>query len=180
MLGQLYYLGTRSIPRNYEEARYFFHQIIEKAASGSKTPEKSAKIVGQAAGYLGKMYWRGEGVLSNPEKAFKWFKMGAELNDANSQNGLGLMYLDGIVVPKVGSYYYIVVCTVIYNIIKSSRAVNALWNILTRLLIMTMQTPKLTLLLNTISTIPRSVLPLHFLQRRLKQRIFWLIGILHN
>lgn len=47
------------------------------------------------------MYWRGEGVEADPEVAYEWFYIGAEFNDAMSQNGLGMMYLDGVVVPQV-------------------------------------------------------------------------------
>lgn len=100
MLGQVYYLGTRSVPRNFDEAYKFFDRIVEKIPANSKTPVKNSKVIGQAAGYLGLMYWRGEGLQVNPETAYKWFDIGAEFNDATSQNALGMMYLDGIVVRK--------------------------------------------------------------------------------
>jgi SEL1 protein len=100
MLGQVYYLGTRSIRRDFNEAFMFFNQIVDKVSSGGKVPAKSSKAIGQAAGYLGLMYWRGEGVKTNAKTAHKWFELGVELGDSTSQNSLGMMYLDGIVVPK--------------------------------------------------------------------------------
>ncbi|KAI9476298.1 MAG: hypothetical protein EXX96DRAFT_527466 [Benjaminiella poitrasii] len=100
MLGQVYYLGTRNVPRNFNEALAFFYQIVDKVSVSGKVPTKRTKAIGQAAGYLGLMHWRGEGVKVNERQAHKWFKFGAELGDSISQNNLGLMYLDGIVVDK--------------------------------------------------------------------------------
>ncbi|KAF1806193.1 hypothetical protein V8B55DRAFT_1454648 [Mucor lusitanicus] len=100
MLGQVYYLGTRSIPRNFNEAYMFFHQIVDKVSPGGKIPVKHSKVIGQAAGYLGLMYWRGEGVKADENTAHKWFQLGVELGDSTSQNNLGMMYLDGIVVAR--------------------------------------------------------------------------------
>ncbi|KAI8373500.1 hypothetical protein EDC96DRAFT_499589 [Choanephora cucurbitarum] len=100
MLGQVYYLGTRSIARNFDEALVFFGQIVDKIPANGKIPSKHGKAIGQAAGYLGLMHWRGEGVPVNPKVAHGWFEIGKRLGDATSQNALGMMYLDGIVVPK--------------------------------------------------------------------------------
>lgn len=105
MLGQVYYQGTRSISRNFEEAFYFFRQVTDKLPSG-KVPQalvnsKRGKAIGQAAGYLGRMFMRGEGVDIDDELALQWFHVGAEFNDSMSQNGLGIMYLEGIVVAQV-------------------------------------------------------------------------------
>ncbi|KAI9316211.1 hypothetical protein BX666DRAFT_1859377, partial [Dichotomocladium elegans] len=104
MLGQIYYQGTRSIPQDYREAHFFFKQVIDKLTSVKRSDtainSKRGRAIGQAAGYLGKMYWRGEGVEADPEIAYQWFYIGAELGDSICQNGLGMMYLDGVVVPK--------------------------------------------------------------------------------
>lgn len=113
MLGQIYYQGTRSIPQDFSEALYFFRQVIEKLPDGkvteailskAKRDNRHGQAIGQAAGYLGKMYWRGEGVEQDEEMAYKWFELGSKLNDPIALNGLGMMYLNGIVVPKA-SYY---------------------------------------------------------------------------
>lgn len=100
MLGQVYYLGTRNIPQNFKEALSFFKLIVDKYSLGSKVPIKQAKIIGQAAGYLGLMHWRGEGVEVDEKKAHAWFLKGANLEDSVSQNFLGMMYLNGVVVPR--------------------------------------------------------------------------------
>ncbi|KAI7856656.1 hypothetical protein BDC45DRAFT_503304 [Circinella umbellata] len=104
MLGQIYYQGTRSIRQDFQEAHYFFEQVIDKLPSGKITEaflnNKRGRAIGQAAGYLGKMYRRGEGVDVDPERAYQWFYLGSELNDSISQNGLGMMHLEGVVVPK--------------------------------------------------------------------------------
>ncbi|KAF7731977.1 ERAD-associated protein [Apophysomyces ossiformis] len=103
-LGQLYYQGTRSIPRNFQNAFHYFRQVADKIP-GRKIPEafiksKQGEWAGQAAGTLGRMYWRGEGVEPNVNEAHRWFEVGSELGNPVALNGLGMMYLDGIVVPK--------------------------------------------------------------------------------
>ena len=54
------------------------------------------KIATKAAGYLGRMFLRGEGVEQNLEKAHVWFQRGVKSGDAGSQYGLGLMNLEGL------------------------------------------------------------------------------------
>jgi len=55
---------------------------------------------GLSAGYLGRIYLRGEGVPRNNAKAFLWFSRGATQGDRESQNGLGIMYRDGLGVRR--------------------------------------------------------------------------------
>ena len=50
-----------------------------------------------SAGYLGRMYLRGEGVKADPAIAKMWFERGAELGDRECQNGLGIIYRDALV-----------------------------------------------------------------------------------
>lgn len=69
-------------------------------AKGSAPGQYPRTAIGNAAGYLGQMYWRGEGVEADPEKACEWFFIGARFNDAASRNGLGMMFLDGVVVLR--------------------------------------------------------------------------------
>lgn len=40
---------------------------------------KTAQAAGQAAGILGQMYWRGEGVEQNNRTAAKWFSRGVQV-----------------------------------------------------------------------------------------------------
>ncbi|CAG8470194.1 17388_t:CDS:10 [Racocetra fulgida] len=58
--------------------------------------QKLANFAGQAAGILGQMYWRGEGVVQNNKTARDWFIRGAKKENAASYNGLGLMHLEGL------------------------------------------------------------------------------------
>lgn len=54
-----------------------------------------------AAGYIGRMYLRGEGVKKDVKVAKMWFERGAEYGDRESQQGLGLIYRDGLLDGKV-------------------------------------------------------------------------------
>jgi SEL1 protein len=49
-----------------------------------------------ASGYLGMMYWRGDGVPMDPDTARQWFERGEELDNPMSLNGLGMMNRDGV------------------------------------------------------------------------------------
>ena len=53
-----------------------------------------------AAGYLGRMYLRGEGVKQDPVIAKMWFERGAEYGEKESLNGLGIIWRDGLVDSK--------------------------------------------------------------------------------
>ncbi|KAL0094924.1 hypothetical protein J3Q64DRAFT_1716540 [Phycomyces blakesleeanus] len=103
-LGQVYYQGTRSITQNFKDAFGFFRQVTDKIPAGKLNEafitSSRGKAIGQAAGFLGRMYWRGEGVEPNVKTAYQWFELGAQFGDANSQNGLGMMYMEGIVVSR--------------------------------------------------------------------------------
>ena len=50
----------------------------------------------KAAGYLGLMHLRAEGVDVSAERAYLWFRRVAEMGDMMSQNGLGDIYLKGL------------------------------------------------------------------------------------
>ena len=66
-----------------------------------KVEESLSMAAGLAAGYLGRMYLRGEGFPeADFQKAFLWFQRGVGQGDRESHNGLGLMYRDGLGVPK--------------------------------------------------------------------------------
>ena len=104
-LGRIYYDGQKGLPRNMKNAKLYFMKvakmywtrdgrIIESDKPGLE------KIATKAAGYLGRMFLRGEGVEQSTEKAQIWFNRGIKSGDAGSQYGMGLMYLEGIGVPK--------------------------------------------------------------------------------
>lgn len=53
-----------------------------------------------AAGYLGRMYLRGEGVKQDFATAKMWFDRGAEYGEKECHNGLGIIWRDGLVDGK--------------------------------------------------------------------------------
>jgi len=107
-LGRIHYDGQKGLPRNMKDAKRYFMKvaklywqrdgrIIESEAQRKPGLEK---IATKAAGYLGKMFLRGEGVEQSNEKAKIWFERGIKSGDAGSQHSMGLMYRDGLGVPK--------------------------------------------------------------------------------
>lgn len=103
-LGRLNYEGSRTMKRSLKNARYYFRLVAKKywARDGSVISEDSgiAKVASKAAGYLGRMSLRGEGMEQSFEKALIWFKRGLANGDALCQYELGLMYLHGFGVRK--------------------------------------------------------------------------------
>lgn len=104
-LGRIHYDGQKGLPRNLKNAKWYFMRvaklywqrdgrIIESDKPGLE------KIATKAAGYLGKMFLRGEGVEQSFDKAQIWFQRGIKSGDAGSQWGMGLMFLEGLGVPK--------------------------------------------------------------------------------
>lgn len=99
-LAKLYYDGSRNLPRDVRKAKSYFTSVAKqywtregKTISGG--PPGLERLAGKAAGYIGKMYLRGEGVPQDFQAASKWFRRGIQNGDASSQNGLGHMYLHG-------------------------------------------------------------------------------------
>lgn len=104
-LGRIHYDGQRGLARNMKSAKWYFMKvaklywqregrIIESDKAGLE------KVATKAAGYLGRMFMRGEGVEQNFDKARTWFERGIKSGDAGSQYGLGLMNLEGLGIPK--------------------------------------------------------------------------------
>ncbi|KAJ3414819.1 ERAD-associated protein [Chytridiales sp. JEL 0842] len=102
-LGKLYYHGSIHTPRNFKKA----HRLFLQAAKSYSGPRPAGEISHQlkqridyaavASGYLGMMYWRGEGVgAEDPVTARQWFERGEELDNPMSLNGLGMMHRDGV------------------------------------------------------------------------------------
>ncbi|KAA1470562.1 HCP-like protein [Dentipellis sp. KUC8613] len=96
--------GVGRVPRDFERARYYFERITRQvwpqdAADVSAQNTRQDGPVGYAAaaaGYLGRMYLRGEGVRQNVALAKVWFERGAEYGDKECHNGLGIMWRDGL------------------------------------------------------------------------------------
>lgn len=103
-LGHLHYEGSRTMRRNLRTARAYFMVVARKywAKDGSVLTEDNGvgKFASKAAGYLGAMFLRGEGMEQSFEKALAWFRRGLANGDALCQYELGLMYLQGLGVRK--------------------------------------------------------------------------------
>ncbi|KAI9280236.1 hypothetical protein BC943DRAFT_331053 [Umbelopsis sp. AD052] len=105
VLGQIYYqgssVGTSIVQRNMKVAFKFFNMVAKKFFpdnDDTNAPEllaQEAKLAGKAAGMLGRMYRRGDGVQPSLEKAKMWFMRGTQLGDPSSANSLGEMFYTG-------------------------------------------------------------------------------------
>lgn len=82
-LARVYYDGSRTIPRNFGRALFYFGGVARQHWSkdgkviGKESQAKS--FFGAAASYLGLMHMRGEGVPQSYEKAKIWFQRGVDL-----------------------------------------------------------------------------------------------------
>ncbi|KAL4937623.1 hypothetical protein BDV06DRAFT_202479 [Aspergillus oleicola] len=99
-LGKMHYEGTRGLPRNYKRAMRYFKQVTKRYwnKDGSLNPNHPTgieKLASKAAGHIGLMFLRGEGVEQNFETAYTWFKLGLANGDALCQHSIGLMFLHG-------------------------------------------------------------------------------------
>lgn len=99
-LGKLYYDGARGMKRDLRLAKQYFLQVAREQwpKKGRPTTEISAsteRLAAKAAGFLGRMFLRGEGMKTDFEVAQVWFKRGISNGDALSQYSMGLMYLYG-------------------------------------------------------------------------------------
>jgi SEL1 protein len=98
-LGRIYYEGQRGLDKNMALARKYFFDVTQKYWRKSRPVDNPKvgldKTAGKAAGFIGRMYMRGEGVEQNFDRAKIWFERGDGLKDAQSQYGLGLLYLNG-------------------------------------------------------------------------------------
>ncbi|GAA5863624.1 hypothetical protein JCM1840_000083 [Sporobolomyces johnsonii] len=93
-------LGSSSVsPKTGEQPKVGYYDAT-KDRKNDKADDQTAMVAGLAAGYLGRMYLRGEGVNVNYAKAFLWFKRGSTQGDRESNNGLGIMYRDGLGVER--------------------------------------------------------------------------------
>lgn len=104
-LGRIYYEGQRGLERNLGQAAKYFIMVAKKYWKGNGRIDENHKpgldkIAAKAAGYLGRMYMRGEGVQQDFDRARFWFERGISLGDAQSQYGLGLMMLNGYGLSK--------------------------------------------------------------------------------
>ena len=104
-LGRLHYEGSRTMNRNLRTARFYFFKVARKywAKDDSIISEddgETAKIASKAAGYLGRMFLRGEGMEQSFEKALSWLRRGLANGDSLCQYEMGLVHLYGYGVRK--------------------------------------------------------------------------------
>ncbi|KAJ6497719.1 hypothetical protein C8R45DRAFT_984007 [Mycena sanguinolenta] len=116
--------GVGAVPRDFERARHYFLLIArlvwprDPANPLQHTPtalkDDHNLPIGHAAAsacFLGRMYLRGEGVKADPAMAKMWFERGSEQGDRECQNGLGIIWRDGLVPslkadPKKAMFYF--------------------------------------------------------------------------
>lgn len=105
-LGQVYYEGQRGVEQNFALARKYFLSVARQywGKDGTVLDIKNnpmvEKYAARAAGLIGRLYLRGEGVKTDYDKAVQWYRRGITAGDSGSQFGLGLMYLHGLGVSK--------------------------------------------------------------------------------
>jgi SEL1 protein len=99
--------GVGRVPRDLEGARYYFESIARQVwpndsgdVLGRRDENSPVSLAAPAAGYLGRMYLRGEGVRMDLKLAKIWFDRGAAYGDKECHNGLGIIWRDGLVEGK--------------------------------------------------------------------------------
>jgi SEL1 protein len=104
-LAKMYYDGTRNTKHNVRKAQRLFMKIARqywdkngKIIPGG--PKGIDKIAAKAAAHIGRMFLRGEGWDQSYEKAATWFRRGIANGDPVCQYLMGIMYRDGLGVPK--------------------------------------------------------------------------------
>ncbi|KJX95763.1 ubiquitin protein ligase Sel1/Ubx2 [Zymoseptoria brevis] len=104
-LARLHYDGAKDLPVDFQLAKKYFMDVARQYwTSANKirkdVPGVTEKYASKAAGYLGRMFLRGEGTQQSYKLAKTWFERGLKNGDALSQYSLGLMYLDGLGVEQ--------------------------------------------------------------------------------
>ncbi|KAI5358228.1 putative tetratricopeptide-like helical domain superfamily [Septoria linicola] len=99
-LARLHYDGTRGLKRDAKIAKQYFMDVAREYWTANNKVRKDVshsteRLASKAAGYLGRMFLRGEGTKQDFGKAKVWFTRGLANGDALSQYMLGLMYLEG-------------------------------------------------------------------------------------
>lgn len=105
--------GVGAVPQDYGMAMHYFMQIARqvwptdpsnplkhKAEARIKDEGLPTGYAASSASYIGRMYLRGEGVKADPIMAKMWFERGGVYGEKECQNGLGIIYRDGLVTGK--------------------------------------------------------------------------------
>jgi SEL1 protein len=104
-LARVHYDGGRGMPRDLRLAKTYFMAVARHYwdSNGHIKNDVTAgmeKLASKSAGYLGRMFLRGEGTEQSFSKAKIWFTRGLANGDALCQYSMGLMYRDGLGVEK--------------------------------------------------------------------------------
>lgn len=104
-LGRLHYDGSRALKQDFRTATEYFYDVARRywtkdGKIKADTEPGVDKLASKAAGYLGRMFLRGEGMEQSFGKARIWFQRGIQNADPLSQFSLGLMHLHGYGVAK--------------------------------------------------------------------------------
>lgn len=104
-LARIHYDGTRGLKRDTKVAKHYFMEVAREYWSSNNKVKKDAphsteRLASKSAGYLGRMFLRGEGTKQDFAKAKIWFNRGIANGDALCQYSLGLMYLHGYGVDR--------------------------------------------------------------------------------
>ena len=104
-LARLHYDGARGMKRDLKLAKKYFLSLARLYWTENGKVKKDVgpgmeRLATKAAGYLGRMFLRGEGMEQSYSKARIWFTRALSNGDALSQYSLGLMSLHGLGVPK--------------------------------------------------------------------------------
>ncbi|KAI9665321.1 MAG: ERAD-associated protein [Alyxoria varia] len=103
-LAELSYYGSRHINQDFGKAKGLFKVVAQHYwfKDGKIRPDPDHeldKYAAKSAGYLGRMFLRGEGGEQSYHKAKIWFRRGIENGDALCQYSMGLMQLYGLEMP---------------------------------------------------------------------------------
>lgn len=87
------YLCGLDVPKNDEQARYWYQKVINH-------PQADAKIIAHASLILGTMYSTGKGGMRSYQKAIKYLKIAAQQGFSDAHIFLGHMYVRGLGVSQ--------------------------------------------------------------------------------
>lgn len=104
-LARLHYDGSRGLKRDLEMAKKYFLSLARLYWTDTGKVLKhvspsTERLATKAAGYLGRMFLRGEGMEQSFSRARIWFTRALSNGDALSQYSLGVMHLHGLGVPQ--------------------------------------------------------------------------------
>ncbi|KAJ2687221.1 ERAD-associated protein [Coemansia spiralis] len=104
-LADLYYHGHRFARQDFGKTRKYLAEITGRLFTRQGELRKGltqaeASTAAQAAGMMGIMSWRGEGLAADTAVALRWLNIGASMGHATSLNALGMMYQSGVQVTK--------------------------------------------------------------------------------